>query len=88
MTVAVKKQPGAVRADPEIAFRIGNKTANGPKSGCIRDRALNQLERESVEANQASLGADPKITVPRLADSIDGPSHEPLVGIPVVLHIL
>src|SRR5438034_10714500 len=72
----------AVASDPEAPIPAGAKRGNPPVPQLRRSRVIYGRETNAVEARQPLMRSDPKITVSRLRDGINGVLWQAVIRLP------
>ena len=72
---------------PQSAVGIGNEALYGTNGESSGSGLLEELEVQTVEANQTLFGADPKIAVPALRDGRDGAAGKAALAAPAVMEV-
>src|SRR5262245_10198507 len=75
-------------ADPKSSVACGEQPTNCARGELLAERGLPRDVADTVEAKQAKLRTQPKITVGRLGNGIDGAFGKPLADLPRRVRIL
>jgi hypothetical protein len=79
---------GALQHDPQIPFRVRHQSLNRTNGEGTRDRKLEKLEVQAIEANQTLLGTDPQVPVGGLCDRRNRSPGKSFVAPPPVSNVL